>query len=305
MIFLNRLFQDPLVDRLSALMPFVCTAELGSFAAAGRALALSPSAVGKAVAKLEQDLRVRLLQRSTRRMQLTDEGRLYFERCKRILDDLEDANAMLSRTLDEPRGHLRISAPLISYHFLLPVLPEFAARFPGIELDLDFNDRIVDLIGERIDVAIRSGDLPDSRLTASPLGRFRMLLCASPAYLARAGTPSTPQDLTAHSGVRFRFPNSGSVQAWPVPGAGPSLAVRTTLTCNNMEALQGAVIRGFGIGCMPDFLVRDALNEGTLVEVLPEHTDGDGRFQLVWASNRHLSPKIRAFVDFMGERLFQ
>lgn len=290
------------MDRLAALMPFVCSAELGSFAAAGRALGLSPSAVGKAVARLEQDLHVRLFQRSTRRMQLTEEGRLYFERCKRILDDLDDVHATLSRTLDAPHGRLRVSGPLISYHFLLPVLPAFAERYPGIELDLDFNDRIVDLIGERVDVAIRSGELPDSRLTARPLGQFRMLLAASPDYLARRGTPATPQDLASHAGVRFRYPNSGSLQPWPVPGGGASPAA---LTCNNMEALQGAVLRGFGIGCMPDFLARDALAEGRLIEVLPDHTDGAGRFQMLWPSNRNLSPKVRVFVDFMGEHLFR
>ncbi|NMK48262.1 LysR family transcriptional regulator [Achromobacter sp. Bel] len=287
------------MDRLAALMPFVCSAELGSFAAAGRNLGLSPSAVGKAVARLEEDLHVRLFQRSTRRMQLTEEGRLYFERCKRILDDLDDAHAMLSRTRDEPRGRLRVSAPLISYHFLLPVLPDFAARYPGVELDLDFNDRVVDLIGERIDVAIRSGDLPDSRLMARPMSQFRMLLCACPEYLARHGTPQSPNDLQAHAAVRFRFPNSGNLQRWPL--AHPDPAVRTALTCNNMEALRGAVIQGFGIGCMPDFLARDALATGVLVEVLPQHTEGMGRFQLVWPSNRNLSPKVRVFVDFMGQ----
>jgi DNA-binding transcriptional LysR family regulator len=117
--------------------------------------------------------------------------------------------------------------------------------------------------------------------------------------LARHGTPQSPNDLQAHAAVRFRFPNSGNLQRWPL--ADPDPPVRTALTCNNMEALRGAVIQGFGIGCMPDFLTRDALATGVLVEVLPQHTEGTGRFQLVWPSNRNLSPKVRVFVDFMGQ----
>lgn len=295
------------MDRLSGLLPFVRSAELGGFAAAGRDLDLSPSAVGKAVARLEQDLHVRLFQRSTRRMQLTEEGRLFYERCKRILEDLDEAHDMLSQTLREPRGRLRVSAPLVSYHFLLPVLPAFAARYPGIELDMDFNDRIVDLIGERVDVAIRSGDLPDSRLTARPLGTFRLLLCAAPDYLARHGAPQRPRDLERHRAVRFRYPNAGTLQAWPLALASGESEPRLTaaFTCNNMEALLGATIQGFGIGCMPDFLARDALAAGTLRTVLDAQVRGAGRFQALWPSNRNLSPKVRVFVDFLGERLFR
>jgi DNA-binding transcriptional LysR family regulator len=288
-------------------MPFVRSAELGGFAAAGRVLDLSPSAVGKAVARLEKDLHVRLFQRSTRRMELTEEGKLFYDRCKRILDDLDDAHAMLSQTLEVPRGSLRVSAPLVSYHFLLPVLPEFLARYPGVELDLDFNDRIVDLIGERIDVAIRSGDLPDSRLTARSIGGFKLALCAAPDYLARQGAPVCPRDLDRHLAVRFRYPNSGTLQDWPIPLAPgePEPKMRTVLTCNNMEALLGATMKGFGIGCMPDFLAQDAIASGALRTVLQDYVQGDGKFQALWPSNRNLSPKVRVFVDFISERLFK
>ncbi len=295
------------MDRLTGLMPFVRSAELGGFAAAARDLDLSPSAVGKAVAKLEKDLHVRLFQRSTRRMQLTEEGRLFYERCKRILEDLDDAHAMLSQTLEVPRGRLHVSAPLVSYHFLLPVLPAFAARYPGIELDMDFNDRIVDLIGERVDVAIRSGDLPDSRLAARPLGKYRLQLCAAPSYLARHGMPTRPRDLDQHRAVRFRYPNAGTLQEWPLalPAGEAPPHIPTAFTCNNMEALLGATVSGFGIGCMPDFLVRGAVANGSLQVVLADHVQGEGRFQALWPSNRNLSPKVRVFVDFISERLFQ
>lgn len=294
------------MDRLSGLTAFVRTADLGSFVAAGRVLGLSASAVGKAVTKLEQQLGVRLFQRSTRSIRLTEEGRLFHERCRRILDDLDDAQAALARTMEAPRGRLRISAPIVSYHLLLPVLPEFLTRYPEIELDLDFNDRIVDLVDEGVDVAIRSGDLPDSRLMVRALRPFQLLLCAAPAYLDRHGVPKCPGDLDRHLGIRFRFPNSGKLQDWPLtlpPGA-PELRVRSVITCNNMEALRGATVRGIGIGCMPDFLAREPLASGALRTVLQDQIDGPAQFSLIWPSSRHLSPKVRALVDFLGERLF-
>lgn len=294
------------MDGLNGLIAFVRTADLGSFVAAGRVLGLSASAVGKAVTKLEHQLGVRLFQRSTRSIRLTEEGRLFHERCRRILDELDDARAALARAMELPRGRLRLSAPIVSYHLLLPALPDFVARYPEIELDLDFNDRIVDLIEEGVDVAIRSGDLPDSRLMARALRPFQLLLCASPAYLERHGVPDRPRDLDQHLAIRFRFPNSGKLQDWPLtlPAGEPELRVRTVMTCNNMEALRGATVRGLGIGCMPDFLAREPLAKGELRALLASHIDGPAQFHLLWPSNRHLSPKVRVMVDFLGERLF-
>lgn len=292
-----------MVDKLSGISAFVKTAELGSFVSAGRVLEISASAVGKAVARLEQQLGVRLFQRSTRRIQLTAEGRVFLDRCRQILDDLDDAQATLMQTTESPRGWLRVSAPIISYHFLLPLIPDFRARYPNVQLDIDFNDRIVDLIDEGIDVAIRSGSLPDSRLVSRPLQAFRLWLCASPDYLARHGTPRTVRDLAHHEGVRFRYPNSGKLQEWPLPSDDVDPCVGTALVCNNMEAVLGATLRGLGIGCMPDFLVLRALASGELVRVLGERNGIDGRFNAIWPSNRHLSPKVRVFVDHLSERL--
>jgi DNA-binding transcriptional LysR family regulator len=294
------------LDNLSGLIAFVRTADLGSFVAAGRVLGLSASAIGKAVARLEAELGVRLLQRSTRRLRLTDEGRLFHERCRRILDDLDDAQAMLGRARETPRGRLKISVPIVSYHLLLPVIPDFMAAWPDIELDIDFNDRLVDLIDEGVDVAIRSGDLPDSRLVVRALRPFQLLLCAAPGYLDRHGMPAVPRDLDGHQAIRFRFPNSGKLQDWPLvlPSDAPEPRPRTVLTCNNMEALRGAVVRGLGIGCLPDFLVQEPVERGDLCLVLRDHLDAPGQFRMLWPSSRHLSPKIRVFVDFIGERLF-
>ncbi|MDE1991238.1 MAG: LysR family transcriptional regulator [Rhizobiaceae bacterium] len=294
------------MDRLSGLTAFVRTADLGSFAAAGRVLGLSASAVGKAVTNLEQQLGVRLLQRSTRSIRLTEEGRLFHERCRRVLDDLDDAQASLAQAVAMPRGRLRISVPIVTYHLLVPVLPEFVNRHPEIELDIDFNDRIVDLIEEGVDVAIRSGDLPDSRLMSRTLRPFQMLLCAAPSYLERRGVPDCPRELHGHCAIIFRFPNSGKPQNWPLtlPPDEPEFRTRTVFSCNNMEAVRGAAIGGLGIGCMPDFLVREPLRDGRLRTVLDKHIDAPGQFHIIWPSNRHLSPKVRVFVDFLSERLF-
>jgi DNA-binding transcriptional LysR family regulator len=294
------------LDRLSGLDAFVSTADLRSFAAAGRVLGLSPSAVGKAVSKLEEQLGARLFQRSTRSIRLTEEGRMFHERCRRILDDLDDAQAALARALDMPRGRLRVSSPIVSYHLLLPLLPGFLARYPEIEIDIDFNDRIVDLIEEGVDVAIRSGDLPDSRLIARALRPFQMLICAAPTYLARHGVPEVPRDLHGHHAIRFRFPNSGKLQEWPwllLDGLAEA-PMRTVMTCNNMEAVRGAVISGLGIGCLPDFLAREALADGRLKAILSSHIRGPVQFSLLWPSSRNLSPKVRVFVDFLTEQLF-
>ena len=293
------------MDKLSGLQAFVKTADLGSFVAAGRALEISASAVGKSVARLEQDVGVRLLQRSTRRLQLTDEGRLFHERCRRILDDLDDAQAMLSHAQEAPRGRLRVSAPIVGHHFLLPVIPSFVARYPEVELDISFTDRAVDLIDEGIDVAIRSGDPPDSRLVSRPLNRFRLLLCASPAYLASHGTPLVARDLERHAVIRFRHPSSGKLLDWPMlqATADADVRLRTVLACNNVEAVFGATVRGVGIACMPDFLAREALADGRLLSVLDAQLAAGGQFRALWPSSRHLSPKVRVFVDHLGEQL--
>lgn len=294
------------MDRLTGLMAFVRTADLGSFVAAGRVLGLSPSAVGKAVTRLESQLGVRLFQRSTRSLRLTEEGRAFHERCRHILDDLDDAQETLLRTKETPRGRIKVSAPIVAYHLLLPVLAEFLSLYPDIELDLDFSDRIVDLIDEGVDVAIRSGQLPDSRIMVRALRPFQLLLCASPAYLERQGTPKCPRDLCTHAGIGFRFPNSGKVQDWPLklPAGEPEVRIRHILTCNNMEALRGAVLRGLGIGCMPDFLAASSLRTGHLLPLLVDHLNAPGQFNLIWPSSRHLSPKVRVFVDFISKRLF-
>ncbi|CAD6516574.1 LysR family transcriptional regulator [Paraburkholderia metrosideri] len=293
------------MDNLNDIVAFVRTAETLSFVAAGHKLGVSASAIGKTIAKLERSVGVRLFNRTTRRVTLTDEGRHFHERCHRILDELRDAEAMLSQAAQSPRGRLRISLPVIGYRFLLPVLPAFSARYPEVEFDLDFNDRLVDVVDGGFDAVIRGGALSDSSLMSRRLGPFRFVLCASPDYAARAGLPRTLAELAGHHCVRYRFPTTGRLQPWALAEDGsepPNL--RTAMTCNNMEALRGAVIAGFGIGLMPDFLTRDALQSGALVTVLDGHSIAPGQFSILWPSSQQLSPKLRVFVDFMCAHVF-
>jgi DNA-binding transcriptional LysR family regulator len=291
------------MDSFSGLESFVRAADLLSFAEAGRALGISASAVGKNVARLEQQLGLRLYQRTTRQVRLTQEGALFHERCRRILDELHDARAAMQAAAEAPRGRLRVSLPTIGYRFLLPVLPEFQALYPEIDLDLDFNDHLVDVVEAGLDVVIRSGELADSRLVARRLGPFRFILAGSPAYLAERGMPQSPADLARHSCLRYRFLGSGKLEEWVLPGLPPHLPV--ALVCNNMEAMLGAAVAGMGLAYMPDFLARDALGRGELQRVLAEDLTHTGQFSALWASSRQLSPKVRAFVDFVGERLFK
>ena len=290
------------MDSFSGLESFVRAADLLSFAEAGRALGISASAVGKNVARLEQQLGLRLFHRTTRQVRLTQEGTLFHERCRRILDELHDARAAMQAAAQAPRGRLRVSLPTIGYRFLLPVLPEFQARYPEVELDLDFNDHLVDVVEAGLDVVIRSGELADSRLVARRLGPFRFILAASPAYLAERGLPLTPADLAGHTSLRYRFLNSGKLEEWTLPGL-PAMPI--ALACNNMEAMLGAAVSGLGLAYMPDFLARDALARGELRQVLAEQLTHSGQFSALWPSSRQLSPKVRAFVDFASERLFK
>ncbi len=291
------------MDRLTGIVAFVRAAEQRSFVGAGRVLGISASAVGKSVAALEREFGVRLLQRTTRRIALTAEGALFLEHCQRVLADLREAEEALAQTRQAPRGRLRVGLPTIGYRFLVPLLPEFRQRYPDVALDLEFDDRVVDLLEHGLDAVIRSGVQVDSRLLARRLGPFRFCLCAAPDYLRRRGVPQTPAELAVHDGVLFRVPDTGKPQDWPL--AEPAPLPPAVLTCNNMEAVRAAAIAGLGIACMPAFLAQDALADGRLQPVLDAHMADGGAFFVVWPSRRQLSPKLRVFVDFLAERLFR
>lgn len=288
------------MERLAGLGVFVVVAETRSFTAAGRQLGISASAVGKRVARLEDRLGVRVFHRSTRSITLTPEGQQLLERSRRILDEIDDIEAELCSRAGTPSGVLRVSLPLVS-SLVLPVLSDFMQAYPQIQLDLDFSDRVVDVIEEGFDVVVRFGEPRDSRLVSRVLGDFGQRLVASPDYLARHGVPQQPSDLAAHQCLHYRFPSTGKLEQWPLRWPDTEAAARlpVSMICNNIDTRLCFAQRGRGIACLPDFSVAAALADGSLVSVLDRYVEFNKRYHLLWPSGRHMLPKLRAFVDFM------
>ena len=292
------------MNEITGLPVFVQVAEMQSFVAAGRIFGISASAVGKSIARLEERLGVRLFHRSTRSMRLTQEGLIFLDRCRRILSELKSAELELLGAIELPRGRLRVSLPLAS-GLLLPLICDFMEQYSDVELDLNFTNRNVDLIEEGFDLAIRVGALDDSRLMARRCTAFRLILVASPEYIARRGRPDKASDLSNHDCLHFRFVRSGKVFKWPistVPGA-PDIRLPTRLTTNENMMLIQAAKRGLGIACVPDFTVREALASGTLCTFLEPEVSQEIVWWAVWPASPHTSPKLSVFVDFLSQRL--
>jgi len=293
------------VDKLGTLSIFVQVAEVGSFVSAGHRLGISGSAVGKAIARLEDELGVRLFNRSTRSMALTEEGSFFLDTCRRIQAEYEEVQARLSRSHATPRGQLRVSLPLAGM-LLMPTIADFMKTYPEVNLDLDFTDRIVDVIEEGFDAVIRTGDVKDTRLMSRKLGTFRHVIVASPDYLAKNGTPQLPEDLLQHQCLHHRFANSGKLEPWPLvrDGRDIKLDLPVSTVASTLEPLIFLAQRSFGITCLPPFAVTSEIAGGSLVPVLDDYLAGTGQFRVLWPTSRYLSPKVRAFVDFMAANLF-
>ncbi|HUI95380.1 MAG TPA: LysR family transcriptional regulator [Xanthobacteraceae bacterium] len=292
------------MDRLAAIEAFVRVAECGSFSQAAERLRSSKSVVSRQVGALEAELGARLIHRTTRALTLTEAGRSYFERATRILADLAEANASVGQLQAAPRGRLRVSAP-VSFGFLhlAPALPDFLDRHPDVEVEMTMNDRFVDLVDEGFDVAVRIGKLDDSSLVARKIAPMRRTVCAAPAYLQRRGTPASPDDLEAHECVCYS--NVGRSEEWRFvrpDGAPWPVEVHGRLHVNNGDALRAAALRGFGLAVLPSFLVGRDFQSGALVSVLAPFMPQDSAVYAVYPHARHLSPKVRAFVDFLAER---
>lgn len=293
------------MDSLNGFVVFVQVAETRSFVAAGRLLGVSASAVGKSVARLEEKLGVRLFHRSTRSVTLTAEGMLFLERSRRILAEIEAAQQELSHASSAPRGRLRVSLPLVS-SLVLPVLGEFMRAYPEIELDLDFSDRMVDVIEEGFDAVVRTGEPVDSRLSARRLGTFEMRVVAAPEYLAQRGTPQVPADLLHHTCMHYRWPTSGKLQTWALrqaPGE-PELQLPTSMICNNIETRVCFALQGLGITYLPEFAIHEPLADGRLTLTLGDYVACSGVFHVLWPASKHPSPKVRALVDFLCAHVF-
>jgi DNA-binding transcriptional LysR family regulator len=295
--------QNQDIDNLSGVALFVQLAQAGSFIAAARQAGISPSAVSKSLARLEQRLGARLFQRSTRQLSLTAEGKLFLARSETILAEMRAAQEELAGHL-APRGRLRLGLPELGGLFL-PALADFAAQHRAIALELDFSDALADVVGDGFDAVIRIGAPRDSRLAARKLGQFRSCLVASPAYLARHGTPQRPLDLQQHACLHYRFRHSGKIEQWQLRrddgDAAPELPL--SMVCNNVEARLHFARQGLGIAWLPDFHVRGALADGSLVEVLTDYAIAGHPAHscwLLWPSGPHQAPKVRALVDFLA-----
>ncbi len=292
------------MDRFAAIETFVRVAETRSFSEAARRLRIAKSAVSRQVSALEAELGARLFHRTTRSLHLTEAGRAYFERASRILSDLDDADRAVSRLQAAPRGRLRISAPMsFGFLHLTPALADFLRLHPEVEMDVAMNDRVVDLVNEGFDVAVRIGILEDSSLIARRLAPARRAICASPDYLATRGAPRTPDDLKSHSClVNSNLPAGREWRLTGPEGAVRPIGVNGPLSVNNGDAMRVAALRGLGLASLPTFIVGADLKSGALVSVLDEFIPQDLTISAVYPHTRHLSPTVRAFVDFLAER---
>ncbi|WP_242346048.1 LysR family transcriptional regulator [Anaeromyxobacter terrae] len=292
------------MDRLGNLEALVLAAELGSFTLAAGRLRLSPSALSRRVAQLEEELGVRLLHRTTRAVRLSEEGRLFVERCRGALRELEEARASLTRLRERPAGLLRIEAPsILGRHVLVPALPRFTSRYPAVQVELVLRDVPEDLVSGGIDVALRIGALADSGLIARRLGRTRMRVCGAPGYLRRRGTPRTVEALARHE--RLGFTLHGRAIAWRLRDGAKvrELPPSGRIAVNSAEALVDLAIGGAGLAWVCDFMMARARASGQLVEVLEDAVCEEHPIHALTLQSRHVLPKVRAFVEFAAAEL--
>jgi DNA-binding transcriptional LysR family regulator len=289
---------------LAPLNAFIHAAEARSFTAAGRTMGISSSAVGKAVARLEERLGVQLLHRSTRNVTLTTEGAQFLKRCQTIFGEFEAAEQEIMQATTTPRGKLRISLPLIGM-LMMPTLAKFPHAHPAIELDLDFTDRLVDVIEEGFDAVIRTGKVSDSQLMMRKLGSYSYVIVGAPSYLDRRGVPESPEDLAKHSCLLHRWSATGKFEKWRLSRDLQDLDIDppVSVVATTMEPLIDMAERGLGLVYTPIFSVRKQLAEGSLRTVLDPYLRDIGTLQVLWPASRHRSPKLKTFVDFMAQNL--
>jgi DNA-binding transcriptional LysR family regulator len=292
------------MDRLGALNAFCRVVEAGGFSAAAAELNISHTVMSKQVRQLEALLGAQLLNRTTRRLAPTEAGQAYYERARRILEDLQDADLAVTQHHAAPKGTLRVNAPMAFGTLDVALwLPRFMARYPELKVDLVCNDRLVDLIEEGFDVALRlAHDLPDSSLMAKRLASSKMLLVASPAYLEQHGTPQIPQDLAKHNCLTYTLvPRPNEWLFNMRDGSVETVAVRGSLQSNTSLALREAALAGVGITATTSFIVHDDVARGALVPLLSDFMARARELYALYPHNRHLSPKVRAFIDFASE----
>lgn len=290
------------MDRLQSMRAFVRVVEHGSFARAARALDISDTVVTRLVADLEKHLGTRLLNRTTRKLSLTETGEIYLERVRQILQDVEDADAVASSMAGTPSGTLRISSSTaFGRAQLSPLLPHFAAAYPQIVLDVSFIDRSVDLVAEQFDVAILLGSLQqfDSSMIARQLGVSQTLLAASAGYIKKRGMPERPEDLAGHQCLTYPFPSVRHQWTLQGPNGSLDIPISGSMVTNSADLMREFALADMGIFILPSFAAKDDLSSGRLIRVLPDYHLDRLPILLVYPSRRLLSSKVRVFVEFM------
>ncbi len=292
------------MNKFRAMEVFVQVVDVGGFTRAAENLKLPKATVSTLIKSLEASLSVKLLNRTTRHVSVTAEGAVYYDRCIRILSDIRDADDCLSQTRLNPSGRLRIDAPTgLASEVIIPALPDFVERYPDIQLELGCSDRQVDLVEEGVDCAIRGGRrLTDSTLIARRVGTMQYATCASPAYLARYGRPDHPNDLAHHRCISYFAAPTGKMFDWNFERGGEQLQVSLSsqIALSDSYAYTAAGLAGLGIVQMADFLLAPMLNDGRLVSILDDWTNAPLPIHVVYPQNRHLSAKLRVFVDWIA-----
>lgn len=291
---------------LANLQLFVRVVEQGSFSAAARFLGVTPSSVSRQVSQMEQVLGARLFHRTTRRQSLTETGEIYFRHARQIVADIEAAHQAVHRLTDTPSGSLHITAEADSaLAFIAPILPDFLDRYPDIQLRLSMSTGQMDLIYSGIDLAIRFGHLDDSSLIARKIATSQSVICASPTYLTKHGTPHHPSELAAHSCLSFRTHPGKNHWRFKLPKSELDVPISGRLNANSLVFLRDSALAGLGIIMVPVWMVGDALKQRRLVPLLEDFplSPPSTPINIVFAHNRHLAPKVRAFVDFLTERM--
>ena len=287
------------MDRLTCMQTFIRVVESGSISAAAGELDQSSQLTGKQLRMLEQNLGIQLINRTTRSQSLTDSGRLFYERAKNILAEMEEAEAVIAETRAIPRGNLRISAPItFGSQLLASKLPEYLKQNPEVSLELCLSNRTVDLVEEGFDAVFRTGELADSQLLARTLAPYQMVICAAPAYLDEAGTPLAPQDLTRHQCLIFTHTSMRTEWKFEGPSGQISVPVTGRFKTDNSEALLAAALSGLGIIMQPHPLMSADIAAGRLVRILPDYELPGRPVHVLYAQDRRMTPRLRSFIDF-------
>lgn len=292
------------MDRFDAMLAFTRVVELASFTKAAMSLNLPKTTVSAQVLALESRLRVKLLNRTTRHVSVTTDGAAYYERAVRLLHELEETESSLSQATSTPKGRLRVDVPgSIGRRIIIPALTGFFERFPEVELEIGCNDRPVDLLEEGVDCVIRGGELTDLSLVARRVGSLKFLTCASPAYLKQYGVPEKPGDLERHMGVHYFSSKTGKIYEFDFTkdGVKTEISGRRRLVLNDGDACVAAALAGAGIVQLPTFMVQDHIASGELVIVLGAYLSENLPIYALYLQNRHLSSKVRAFIDWIAE----